>query len=139
MAEKLAGEAGHNRVVVLPQHCEDVLFSAHFSDADWVVYAQPLRARVAAGGERRPETSVRKMHSVTVRSWLHTGDAVRKHNHVLAELQQVGRMKPYMPAAEKYRRLPGLLRHREGQWDACDALLSAFCELVFVCFGKLHK
>jgi hypothetical protein len=86
-SSKLADESGVD-VTVLAEHVEDILFAAHFKEVNWVVYAEPPTSRVARGVERRLETNVKKMHSVTVRSWLHTGDAVRKHNPVLSELQQ---------------------------------------------------
>ena len=86
-SSKLADESGVD-VTVLAECAEDVLFASHFKEVNWVVYAEPPTSRVARGVERKLETNVKKMHSVTVRSWLHTGDAVRKHNPVLSELQQ---------------------------------------------------
>jgi hypothetical protein len=60
--------------VILASDSEDVLFMSQFLDTQWVVYAD-LAVRGAALSEpvKIRETSVRKMHSVTVRSWLETG------------------------------------------------------------------
>ena len=76
-------------VVVLASECDDALFMSLFSDTQWVVYAKLAHLqRIAAQQPKTKETSVRKMHSVTVRSWLETGQAVRQHNKSAMFVQQ---------------------------------------------------
>jgi hypothetical protein len=76
-------------VVVLPSDSDDVLFMSKFADMQWVVYADLAgRGRVSSLTIKAKDTSVRKMHSVTVRSWLETGQAVREHNKSAMFVQQ---------------------------------------------------
>jgi len=61
-------------VVVLPNDTDDVLFMAKFVDTQWVVYANLAHiSNISSVPIKTTQTSVRKMHSVTVRSWLETG------------------------------------------------------------------
>ncbi len=61
--------------MILASDSEDVLFMSQFLDTQWVVYADLAVRGAALSSEpvKIRETSVRKMHSVTVRSWLETG------------------------------------------------------------------
>ena len=61
--------------VILASDSDDVLFMSQFLDTQWVVYADLAVRGAALSSEpvKIRETSVRKMHSVTVRSWLETG------------------------------------------------------------------
>jgi undecaprenyl pyrophosphate phosphatase UppP len=61
--------------VILASDSDDVLFMSQFLDTQWVVYADLAVRGAALWSEpvKIRETSVRKMHSVTVRSWLETG------------------------------------------------------------------
>lgn len=86
------GEEGRGRscaVTVLASECDDVLFMSKFEDAHRVVYADLAQnSRICRQLLKAKETSVRKMHSVTVRSWLETGQAVRRHNKSAMFVQQ---------------------------------------------------